>query len=389
MLRVLTLATLFPDKTRPQFGPFVEMQTRGLAAHPDVELIVVAPVGLLPFGSLYPRYRSLATLPDVEEWKGLTVHRPRFRHLPRALALLDAGAIAKTVDPIARAFQPDVIDAQFFWPDGVAAVMLGKALNIPVSIKARGADIHYWGNAAGIGKRVVEAGCSADGLLSVSQALKYDMVALGMPARRITVHRTGIDRNLFRARDREMAKAAMGITGPLLVSVGNLIARKGHHHVIAALQDIPGADLVIIGGGGELDDLKLLAKQCGVGNRVRFTGSLPHAVIANWLAAADAMVLMSASEGLANAWIEALASGTPIVISKAGGAREVVSIPEAGRIALAEPADIAEKVTDVLAANYPRDAVAACVSNFSWEANSATLFTHLSALKEAATKPGV
>ena len=50
MLRVLTLSTLFPDRTRPGFGAFVERQTLGLAARPDVEVKVVAPYAVPPTG---------------------------------------------------------------------------------------------------------------------------------------------------------------------------------------------------------------------------------------------------------------------------------------------------------------------------------------------------
>ena len=56
MLRVLTLSTLFPDRTRPGFGSFVERQTRALAAHPDVDLKVVAPFAVPP-GALALRHR--------------------------------------------------------------------------------------------------------------------------------------------------------------------------------------------------------------------------------------------------------------------------------------------------------------------------------------------
>jgi hypothetical protein len=48
MLRVLTLSTLFPDATRPDFGIFVERQTQALAARPETAVRVVAPVGLPP-----------------------------------------------------------------------------------------------------------------------------------------------------------------------------------------------------------------------------------------------------------------------------------------------------------------------------------------------------
>ena len=382
MRRVLTLSTLFPDATRPRFGLFVELQTRGLAAHPDVELQVVAPVGIPPLGQFHPRYRALAALPAVEMWNGLTVYRPRFTHIPGTGGRYDSGAVVRAVEPVLRrlrkTFAFDIIDAEFFFPDGPAAIELGRIFDVPVSIKARGADIHFWGKNPATVAQVVAAGQAADGMLAVSHALKADMVALGMPADRITVHYTGIDRTLFFVRDRAVAKVALGITGPLLVSVGALIDRKGHETAITALMRVPDATLVIIGEG---PDRSVLQAQAAVlGDRVRFLGSLSHDVIADWLAAADAMVLMAASEGLANAWIEALASGTPVVISDVGGAREVLDRPEAGVIAAQDPKLVADAIVSVLARNADRTVVAATVERFSWEANTAALYDHLKAV---------
>ena len=384
MLRVLTLATLFPDATRPTFGPFVERQTLGLATHPQVDLRVIAPVGIPPLGQFHPRYRALAALPDAENWKGLPVQRPRFAHIPGVGGRCDAGMLVRALKPllhdIRRDFAFDVIDAEFFFPDGSAAVALGREFGVPVSIKARGADIHMWGTTGPTRAQVIAAGCAADGLLSVSQALKRDMVALGMPEARIRVHYTGIDRARFRVRDRAAAKAALGVAGPVIVSVGALIARKGHALAIAALREIPAATLVLIGGGQERVALAALAEQTAVADRVRFLGAVSQDVIADWLAAADAMVLMSASEGLANAWVEALASGTPIVIPDIGGAREVIDRAEAGRFVARDPGAIAAAVNDLLANPPPRDAVAQAAARFSWETNTAQLYDHLSGL---------
>src|SRR5688572_1634606 len=80
MLRVLTLSTLFPNAVRPTLGVFVERQTLGLAGRDDVELEVVAPVGLPLWPlSLHPHYAALGRLPLREQWQGLIVHRPRYR----------------------------------------------------------------------------------------------------------------------------------------------------------------------------------------------------------------------------------------------------------------------------------------------------------------------
>ncbi len=387
MLRVLTLSTLFPDSTRPQFGPFVERQTLGLAAHPNVDLRVMAPVGIPPLGRYHSRYKALAALPEVETWKGLPVYRTRFGHVPAVGGRYDGAALARAlVRPlkgIREQFPFDVIDAEFFFPDGPAAIALGKALGVPVSIKARGSDIHVWAAKGATRAHVIAAGQQADGILTVSSALKDDMVALGMPAARIAVHYTGVDHTLFRVRDRAAAKAALGVTGPLIVSVGALIARKGQHIAIEALRDVPGATLALIGQGPARAEFEAAAVQHGVAERVRFLGSMPHAAIADWLAAADIMALLSISEGLANAWVESLASGTPIVIPDVGGAREVLQAPLAGRFVTRTATSVSTAINALLANPPAREAVAATVGKFSWEANTAQLYAHLLALKRA------
>lgn len=387
MLRVLTLATLFPDASRPTFGGFVERQTLGLAARGDVELEVVAPIGVPPWPlDRHKRYAGFADIAEQEVWKGVNVHRPRFRTIPRIGGPLAPAAMARALEPVLRAirtrFPFDVIDAEFFYPDGPAAMRLARVFGVPFSIKARGADIHYWGRRTGSAAQVLAAADAADGLLAVSEALKADMVALGMAADRIAVHYTGIDKSRFSPVDRAAAKAALGVEGPLIVTVGALIPRKGQRLVIEALADIPDASLWCVGDGEDRAALEKRARDLGLADRVRLPGNLPHEEVAKLLATADVMALPSASEGLANAWVEALASGTPIVISDAGGAAELVDRPEAGAIVERDPQAIAAAVRAILADPPDPQKVRATVDRFSWERNSETLFRHLSALVE-------
>ena len=98
------------------------------------------------------------------------------------------------------------------------------------------------------------------------------------------------------------------------------------------------------------------------------------------LSAADAMVLPSASEGLANAWIEALACGTPLIISDVGGAREVVTGPEAGRLVAREAGAIAAAVRELLADPASPEAVAASAARFSWASHAAALASYYESL---------
>ena len=385
MLRVLTLSTLFPDATRRNFGVFVERQTLGLAAHPDVELRVVAPIGLPPFPlALRGRHAALAALPLGEQWKGVDVYRPRFLALPGTAGRFHAAFLARALVPVLRDirndFAFDVIDASFFFPDGPAAVALGRRFGVPVSIKARGSDVHHWGAAAITAGQVRAAGKTADGLLAVSEAMKRDMVAMGMPADRIRVHRTGVDLGQFALRDRSAAKAALGVKGPIVVSTGALIERKGHDIVIDAIASLPGVTLLIAGEGGYRGALEGRIANLGLTDRVRLLGAVPHGEMAGILAAADAMALASANEGLANAWVEALACGVPVVIPDVGGAGEVVTDRTYGRIVGRSPAGFASGIAAVLADHTPPATVRAGAERFTWEANTAGLYDHLSGL---------
>lgn len=382
MLRVLVLSTLFPSRARPLFGTFVERQTLGLAAHGDVEVQIVVPRGLppMPFDRI-GRYHSDASLPAREVWQGVPLYRPRFLHIPKIGARYDAQMLVRVLLPLLRAiredFAFDVIAAEYFFPDGPAAVALGDALDTPVSIKARGSDVNVWGHRPDTGPQVIAAGKAASGMLAVSAAMKCEMAALGMPESKIRVHYTGIDRSLFHVRDRAEVKRKLGIAGPLVVTVAPLIERKGVGLVIAALCQVPEAMLVVTGAGPDEAKLRALAAQHGIADRVRLLGIQPRAEVADWLAAADVMALPSASEGLANAWVEALASGTPIVIADVGGASELVQSDVAGKLVAREADAIAEAINGFIADPPDRGAVCSSVDRFSWETNRDALYEHL------------
>ena len=385
MLRVLTLSTLFPDAARPDFGRFVERQTRGLAALPDIEVKVVAARGLPPWPlDQMRRYAGLAALPGREDWHGLDVLRPRFLNVPASGGRFHARCLAAALVPLLTklraSFAFDVIDAEFFFPDGPAAVALGRRFGVPVSIKARGADISHWGHHAATAGAVRAAGRAADGLLAVSGALRDEMAALGMDRERIRVHRTGVDHAAFAAHDRAAAKASLGIEGPLVVSVGALIPRKGHSIVVDAVSRLPGVALRIVGSGPEQVALQAQIDALRIGQRAALLGQTPHAELPRLFAAADVMALASASEGLANVWVEALAAGTPIVVPAIGGADEAVDRPAAGRIVARTPEAFAAAIAQLLVSPPPPAAVRAVADRFSWDRNAAELRDHLQRL---------
>ncbi|WP_373486924.1 glycosyltransferase [Blastomonas sp.] len=384
-MRILTLATLFPNAARPNLGIFVERQMAEIARRPGWDVTVINPIARPPWPlSRHARYRDLEGLPEHEQWRGLDVYRPRFAHLPGPGVHLQPQLIARAILPLVRKLhqkQPfDLIDAEFFFPDGPAARIIAQALDLPYSVKARGADIHHWGNQLRTRQQVLDAAHNAAGLLAVSAALKDDMVALGMADDKIRVHYTGCDQTSFRPHDDSALRTQLGIGGPMLISVGALIARKRQHLVIEALPALLGSTLVLVGQGDKQAELQTLAERLGVADRVIFAGVVPHDELPGWLAAADVMVLPSSSEGLANAWVEALACGTPIVIADAGGARELLRDPQAGRIVMPDPAAIAEAVRALLAATPDRHAVRATVSAFTWTRNGDELMDYFAGL---------
>jgi glycosyltransferase involved in cell wall biosynthesis len=381
MLRVLTLSTLYPDSGRPSFGIFVERQTLALAAREGVEVEVVAPVGL-PLWPLtrHPHYRTRAGLPAKERRQGLAVYRPRFRTWPGLGGAGAARSLAAAVLPLARALRFDVIDSEFFWPDGVAAMHLAGALGVPFSIKARGSDVHYWGRRSGVAGQMLEAARGAGGLLAVSAGLKADMAAMGMPEDKIRVHYTGVDLDRFKPTDRSSAKRALGVDGPLIVAPGNLVPLKGQRLAVEALAAIPGATLLIAGEGPERPALQALIADLALGARGRLLGSVAPEAMPGLLAAADLMLLPSEREGLANVWIEALASGTPILVADVGGAREVLDRPEAGRVIARDASAIAAAAREMLASPPDPAAVRRSAERFSWERNGAELHEHLAKL---------
>ncbi len=382
-MRVLSLSTLFPSPARPAFGKFVANQAQAVAARGDVELVMINPIGLPPWPlTTREPYRSLAACPKTSTLGPIPIHHPRFPLIPLIGGDSNPGRIVRAVLPLVRRLHRerpfDLIDAQFFFPDGPAVQRIAQALGLPYTIKARGSDIHYWGERPNARVQMLSAARGAPGMLAVSGALRGDMIALGFPAEAIRVHYTGLDHARFRVTPRAEAKARLpemlGLSddGPLLVCPGALIPIKGQKLAIQALVHIPGAHLALAGAGSD-EALRQQADELGLASRVHFLGQVSHDTLPILLSAADAVVLPSEREGLANAWIEALACGAPLVIPDVGGAREVVRQPEAGRLAAREPEAIAAAVNELLAAPPDQNEVSQQAACFSWEANAAAL----------------
>ena len=377
-MKILTFTTLFPNMVKPNQAIFVETRLRHLVGSGQVESRVVAPVPWFPIASKrFGQYGDFARVPALENRFGIEVLHPRYPVIPKVGMNFSPALLARSTRPtigrmLDEGYDFDLIDAHYFYPDGVAAVRLGQYFNKPVVITARGSDISLIPQYAIPRKQILWAAANASAMITVCDALKTELVALGADPARITPLRNGVDLQRFRQGDRAALRATLGLHGFTLLSVGNLVTLKGHDLVIGALAHLPGVALYIAGSGVEHKRLAARAAELGVAERVRFLGSLPQAELATWYGAADALVLASSREGWANVLLESMACGTPVVASRVWGTPEVVAAPDAGVLMAERSVKGVADAVNTLRANYPtHDATRRYAEGFSWEATTA------------------
>jgi glycosyltransferase involved in cell wall biosynthesis len=372
-MKILTFSTLFPNSVKPGHGIFVETRLRHLVASGQVESRVVAPVPWFP--SRHPRFgawAAWAAVPRHEQRFGIEVAHPRYPVLPKigmnvAPALLAAasrGAIGRLLD---EGFDFDVIDAHYFYPDGVAAVMLGRYFNKPVTITARGSDITQLPSFR-LPRRMIQwAAAGADHVITVCNALRDEVIDLGVAPEHVTSLRNGVDLALFHPTPRPVEQSPF-----TLLAVGHLVPVKGQERIIGALPMLPDVHLRIAGDGPDRDKLVQLAQNLGVAGRVEFLGAVRQAELVRHYNQADALVLASSREGWANVLLESMACGTPVVASRVYGTPEVVAAPEAGVLMNELSARGVADGVQALRASYPdRAATRRYAERFSWDDTTA------------------
>jgi teichuronic acid biosynthesis glycosyltransferase TuaC len=373
-LKILTFTTIFPNAAKPHHGIFTETTLRHQLATGEVQAKVVAPIPWFPFRhDIFGEYGQFAKAPKVETRIGVEVFHPRYLVLPKVGMHITPFTIARSAKAtigriLDEGYDFDVIDAHYFYPDGVAAALLGRYFRKPVVISALGTDINLILQDPIARRMILWAGKQSAAMITVCEALKTEMVKFGMDGSRITPLRNGVDLELFRPVERETTRKKLGMDHFTLLSVGYLDPRKGHDHIISALPELPDVRLMIAGSGPDRKKLEGLAIAAGVADRVTFLGPLPQKTLREYFGAADALVLASSREGWANVLLEAMACGTPVVASNVWGTPEVVCSPAAGVLMPSRtPQGVADGVRQ-LRANYPDHAATrAYAEGFSWE----------------------
>lgn len=377
-MRILVLSSVYPSSTSPTRGIFVRERTRHLSVHCAME--VVSPVPWFPLNRVL-RGAARTEIPRVESQDGITVHHPRYVSVPGVLKSLDGllyfSCMLPVLSRLMRREPFDLIDAHFAYPDGLAALLLARRLGVPFTVTLRGTEVPLSQlrlRRAQI-RRVLRG---ADRVIGVSQSLADLAGRFGAPVERVRMIPNGIDGGLFRPGSKREAREALALPEgrPLLLSVGGLTDRKGHHRIIQLLPALraayPDIMLAIVGGptveGDTGPRLRALTGELGLSEHVRLIGPCPHEQIPIWLRAADLFCLATRNEGRPNAVIEALACGLPVITTDVGGNAEIVTHRQDGLLVpFGDPDALLQAVRDGLETRWERDAMSRRARARTWD----------------------
>ncbi|MDR3623158.1 MAG: glycosyltransferase, partial [Paludisphaera borealis] len=235
-MRILVVTSLFPNPYQPNLAPFNSSQFQALVhRHPTT---IIAPIAWTD--ELAGRLRGAPPLPHGRRIvrDGIVVDHPRYLHTPRVLRGLYGRyfrfSIRRTFERALTEFVPDVVLGSWAYPDGWAAVDLGKRAGLPVAIQVHGCDVLNAGRGLARDptrrRWTIDALRRADAVLAVSQDLATKVVDLGIAPNRVHVQEQGVDRALFSPGNRAEARGRLGINlaGNVVHLVGRIENVKGH-----------------------------------------------------------------------------------------------------------------------------------------------------------------
>lgn len=336
-MRVLVITNDFP----PRPGG-IQQYVHALAARlPDDEVVVYAPA-----------------------WKGATAFDqaqrfPVVRH--KSSLMLPGPEVRRRAQDIARAERCDTLWFGAAAPLGLLAAPL-RAAGIGRVVGSTHGHETGWAMLPGARQVLRRIGRQTDAVTYVSD---YTRRRLGTAFGRAPLAWVppGVDTAVFcPARDGAAVRRQHGLVDrPVVTCVSRLMPRKGQDVLIRGLdtvrQRVPGAALLLVGGGPDMPRLQRLAVECGVADDVRFTGSVPWEQLPDHFAAGDIFAMPCRTrfggidvEGLGIVYLEAAATGLPVVAGRSGGAPEAVRDGDTGLVVDGrDVAAVSQAVGDLLA----------------------------------------
>lgn len=375
-MNTLVFTSLYPNNVWPNQGVFVKERMTAFAKRAGCHVKVVAPVPYYPPVGLGSR-RLFSQVALQEIIDGRDVYHPRYLMTPKvgmvAYGVLMYLSTVKMIGRLQKTFDFDVIDSHFVYPDGFAAILLGRHFRKPVVVSARGSDVSYYSRLPLIRPLLRYTFRKADRVIAVCRALKEAIVDLNIPAEKITVVPNGVDSGKFSPCERAEARRRLGLPNTTtLLSVGNLIPLKGFHVLIKAvkilLTDFGRKDLhlVIVGEGPLRRELQALISELQLEAHVRLAGSRPHQELFLWYSAANLFCLASDREGWPNVLLESLACGVPVVATPVWGIPDIICSEDYGLLADRDEQDFARAIDLALEKSWDRDVLLNYAKSHSW-----------------------
>lgn len=345
-MRVLCVTRIFPNRVEPSFGPYNQKQLSALRGL-GWDVSVINPIPWFPgAAALAGRTRASISsgVPATDTIATLPVSHPRFLHVPRVVGV-HAPLYAAGVYRLARSMRGkyDVILSPFAYPDGVASVLLGQLLGVPVVVKLHGGDMNVAAKNPPVARWIRWAFGRVSRIVAVSYPLAEAAHAFAVPWSRLVVVEDGVDSTIFAPRPKADAKRDVGLdpTRKHIVYVGRLERRKGIYELMDAFTNIAaarqGVDLVLVGDGDDTAACETWAKT--LPQRVILTGNVGPAEVARYYSASDVTTLPSYAEGTPNCVIEALACGRPVVATSVGGVPDMIHSQDMGELIPAKDVD--------------------------------------------------
>ncbi|MDB5823274.1 MAG: glycosyltransferase WbuB [Herminiimonas sp.] len=282
--------------------------------------------------------------------------------------------LTKRLTEVAKEVKPDVLHAHSPALNGIAALRVGRMLNIPVVYEVRA----FWEDAAvdhgtskewGLRYRLTRAMESyvlrnANAVTTICEGLRKDIIERGIPAQKVTVIQNAVNIEDFKVDDRPDQNLAikLGIEGkPVLGFIGSFYAYEGLDILLQALPAMLASDpdirVLLVGGGPQDKRLKALATKLGISDKVIFTGRVPHDQVQRYYNLIDILVYPRLRMRLTDLVtplkpLEAMAQGRLMVASDVGGHHELIEDGKTGVLFEAgNPKALAEKTLDLLGAS--------------------------------------
>ena len=325
---------LYPGHNKPRHGIFVEQRLKQLLQYTNkIEVVVMAPVPVRTSKKLFLFNNGNSKL-KYDTYNSIKVYRPEYLSIPLLGKYLNPIMIYLACYRMMKSLLSennfDLIDAHYFYPDGVAAAILGKFFNLPVVITARGTDINVFPKYFIPRKYIQWAANYCSAIITVSGALKKKLVEIKVPENKITTLINGVDLKVFNLN--HLRTDNINKPDKYILMVGNLVDEKRQDLAIKCLQKLSSVYLVLVGGGPNKNKLERLSQKLGVEKRVKFTGNISQLELVDYYSNATLLLLLSEREGMPNVVLEALACGLYVISTNVGGVPEIIFDEKVGLI---------------------------------------------------------